>query len=394
MRICHVVYAHYPADPRVRREVDALRDAGHQVDVIALRDGAEAASEDLHGVRVHRLPWDARRGGRGRYLFQYAVFFLISSVTLLRLHLERRFQVVHVHSLPDFQVFCALPLRLLGVAVILDLHEGLPEIVAARFALGRDSPLVRIARLAERLSARSASRVVTVNDTLRDIFLARVRPRTSITVIMNSSDHSSFGGADAQALRIRLGLDARPTVVYVGGINRERDLATLLRAVKLLRDRFPFRVVIAGPPEPAYLAALRSLADTLGLTDSVMFLPPIPHDQVLAHLALSDLGVLSYENNPLTQVAIPTKAFEYAAVGKPMAIADLRALRDLFRGAAEFFRPGESADLAAAMERILLDPGRASEFVSRAKDVLANCSWDTMRGRLLGLYDELGGETT
>ena len=36
-------------------------------------------------------------------------------------------------SLPDFLVFAALPLKLAGVPVLLDLHEAMPEFFASRF---------------------------------------------------------------------------------------------------------------------------------------------------------------------------------------------------------------------------------------------------------------------
>ena len=47
MRICHVAYAYFPADPRVRREVDALRGAGYDVEVICLRGESEAGVETV-----------------------------------------------------------------------------------------------------------------------------------------------------------------------------------------------------------------------------------------------------------------------------------------------------------------------------------------------------------
>src|SRR5207249_3467056 len=124
----------------------------------------------------------------------------------------------------------------------------------------------------------------------------------------------------------QLGLKEGPTIVYVGGINAERDLATLLRAVSLLRGRTEIQVVIAGHGDPEYVESLKALASALPISDRVIFLPRIPQEQVLSYLALASLGVICYQENPLTEIAIPTKAFEYAAAGKPLAIARLRAL--------------------------------------------------------------------
>lgn len=388
MRICHVVYAYFPADPRVRREVDSLRSVGHEIDVVCLREEGEAAEETAHGTHIVRVPLRARRGGRIRYVFQYVLFFLFSSVELFRLHRRKGFQAVHVHSLPDFQIFCALPLKLRGVQAILDLHESLPEIVEARLRIKARSLLVRLARVAERLSVGFADQVITVNDAIKALVSERSR-RDDIIVVMNSPDALTLSPGNSEALSRRLGLNSDPTLVYVGGINPERDLETLLRAVSLLRTRLPIQVVIAGYGDPNYLASIRDFASKLPFPNPVHFLPRVPQDEVLTYLTLSSLGVVSYEDNALTHLAIPTKVFEYAAAGKPMAIARLRALEALFENAAEFFHPGNAEELASAIERILVNKTRSNQFVARAREVLARSSWTLMEARLLAVYHRI-----
>jgi len=391
MRAVHVVYAYFPADPRVRREVDALQAAGHEVDVVCLRAEGESPSESVRGTRVTRVPLTARRGGRLRYAFQYGIFFLLSAILISILHRRRRFDVVHIHSLPDFQVFCSLPLKLRGVRVILDLHEALPEIVAARFRTNDRAPLVRLATLAERASVLFADHVITVNDVIGKLLVDRAGRGANVTVVMNSPDHSVVRLGDASSLKRRLGLNSDVIIVYVGGINPERDLPTLIRAVADLRSRHSIQTVIAGYGDPEYIDSLKRLTRTLQLSDSVVFLPRIPQEEVLTYLALSSFGVISYEDSPLTQVAIPTKVFEYAAVGKPLAVARLHALAELFDGAAEFFRAGDASDLAAAIERLLQDQRHADRLVERASAVLARCSWDIMKERLLSVYERIEG---
>lgn len=391
MRICHLAYAYFPADPRVRREVDALRAAGHEVDVICLRGEDEVGVELIGGMRITRIPLRARRGGRLCYAFQYAGFFALSSLELLRHHRRRPLQIVHVHSLPDFQVFSALPLKLRGVRVILDLHEALPEMVAARFRPGIGRVLVRLARVAERFSVLFADQVITVNDTIRQLVVQRAHPRHDAVVVMNSPDLGVLRVGDVNALRRHLGLDSDPTIVYVGGINPERDLTTLLRAVSLLHDRQPIQVVIAGYGDAQYVRSLRESAAKLPSSHPTLFLPRIPQEEVLTYLTLSTLGVISYQESPLTEVAIPTKVFEYAAAKKPMAMVRLRALAELFGDAAEFFRAGDERDLASAIERILTDPSRAEQLADNAQKILQKCSWEIMQRRLLSTYERLGG---
>ena len=40
-KICMVAYTYYERDPRVRRDAEALIEAGYAVDVVALRDDTQ-----------------------------------------------------------------------------------------------------------------------------------------------------------------------------------------------------------------------------------------------------------------------------------------------------------------------------------------------------------------
>ncbi len=129
-----IVHSYYDEDPRVRREAEALVAAGHDVDVFALRRPTDDAEGTLSGVRLRRHDVQRHQGaGVGVYLREYLSFLVRSSWSLIREHRRRRYGLVQVHSLPDFLAFAALPLRLTGVPLLLDLHEAMPEFFRSRF---------------------------------------------------------------------------------------------------------------------------------------------------------------------------------------------------------------------------------------------------------------------
>jgi len=176
--VCHVVYAKFPADPRVRREVRTLESVGFTVDVLCLRSDVEDRAEVMPGVRVRRLPLGPRRGSRLRYAYQYVTFFLLVSVNLVVAHAFRRYRIIHVHSLPDFLILAAVPCRALGARLVLDLHESMPEIYRAFPQVWR---LVR--RAFERAGAARFLCVCKPNDyskpdDRRDIGVSRCAKRT------------------------------------------------------------------------------------------------------------------------------------------------------------------------------------------------------------------------
>jgi glycosyltransferase involved in cell wall biosynthesis len=149
---------------------------GHELHVIAMRDVGERAQEAVKGVQVHRFPFSVVRGSRRRYVFQYAIFLLGATAMLLWLHLRQRFDVIHVHSLPDFQVFSAILKKLSGARIVHDPHEAMPELLAARFHLAVNSLSVSIIKAVELISCLVADHVIVVNESMKERLVAKGIP--------------------------------------------------------------------------------------------------------------------------------------------------------------------------------------------------------------------------
>lgn len=387
MRVCHVVYSYYPFDPRVRKETEALADAGYDVDVIAVRDEGELNVELVGPILVHRIPMSISRGGPVRYLFQYLLFFFLSSALLLRLYMKRRYRVIHVHSLPDFQVFCTLPERIFGAQVVLDLHEAFPEILAARLGRSMNDGLVLVAKGLEFFSCKYAVRVVVATQLRKKILARRGLPVFKSMVVMNSFDLPPAQLASDE-LRVRLGLEGRIVLVQAGGINPERDLGTLIDASARLAASRPLSLLLFGKGSEDYKNELRQIAVNTPELDFRIgeWMLPIA---AFAHVALTDVGVVTYVRNPLTEIAAPHKVFDYVAAGKPLVLADLPGLREVWEGAALFYQPSDPEDLAQRVTQVLEMPELAQQLRSRASRILESCRWELSRAALVSMYQEL-----
>ena len=121
---------------------------------------------------MRRLAVQRHQGaGLGTYLREYLSFLVRSGWAAVKLHRRHRFGLVQIHSLPDFLVFAALPLRLVGVPVLLDLHEAMPEFFVTRFPRSANPLSHRLLLLQERLSIAFATHVLTVNEAFGDRLL-------------------------------------------------------------------------------------------------------------------------------------------------------------------------------------------------------------------------------
>src|SRR5262245_54206694 len=135
--ILMAAYTNYRRDPRVKREAEALVEAGHRVVFLASRQPDQPNREEIAGVEVIKVPTlNADRTSMLFYMLDYALFFLWIMLHLFRHPL--RYGLVHVNNMPDFLVLATWLPRLLGRPVIHDVHDLMPELYLEKFGAGDD----------------------------------------------------------------------------------------------------------------------------------------------------------------------------------------------------------------------------------------------------------------
>src|ERR1700730_18240309 len=148
MTTCMVTYSFYEGDTRVMRYAETLAGRGDRVDVIALRRNGQSRKEVVHGVNVYRVQRrSSNDSARGSYLAGILLFCCRAMFLLMRRHVRARYQLIHVHSVPDFLVFAAWFPKLTGTKIILDIHDLLPEFYASKYSANHNSVAVKLLRL-------------------------------------------------------------------------------------------------------------------------------------------------------------------------------------------------------------------------------------------------------
>jgi glycosyltransferase involved in cell wall biosynthesis len=392
--IAFVTHSYYEEDPRVRREAEALVWAGREVDVFALRRPGDPPDGEVDGVIVRRLDVQRHQGaGLGTYLREYLSFFARAGWALARSHRRRRYGLVQVHTLPDFLVFAAAPLRLVGVPVLLDLHEAMPEFFRSRFP-GAAHPLAhRLLLVQEHLSIGAATAVVTVNDALRDRLAALGVPAAKLNVVPNSPALARFDPSAHPARPFRA--DGTLRLVYAGAVTPTYELDVALHAVaSIVRDRPDVPVVLDVYGRGDSADGLRALADELELGERVVFHGRIPLEAVPAAIAAADVGLAPTRRDAFTDVSLSTKIYEYAAMGRPVVASRLPLVERAFPAGSVFvYEPGDPAALAAAILAIADDDARREAAIAGAAEVVQRAAWEVVRSDYLALVERLARGT-
>jgi len=385
-----LTHSYYEEDPRVRREAEALVAAGRPVDVFALRQPGDSADGLVAGVRVRRLDVQRHQGaGLATYLREYIGFFVRAAWALARAHRGRHYALVQVHTLPDFLVFAALPLRLAGVPVLLDLHEAMPEFFRSRFPRASNPVVHRALLLQERLSIAAATHVQTVNDALagrlRNLGVAPDR----VSVVPNSPSLARFNPTRFPARGFAE--DGVVRLVYAGAVTPTYELDVLLMALARLRLLRPALSVTLdiygrGDSEPG----LRVAAAELGVVDRLVFHGRIPLEAVPAAIAAADIGLAPTRRDAFTDISLSTKIFEYGALGKPAICSRLPMVERTFGpGTVWTYTPGDVDHLAATILSVVDDAPARQAGVRRAGDQIAELAWERESPVYVDLVDRL-----
>lgn len=153
-----------------------------------------------------------------------------------------------------------------------------------------------------------------------------------IDVVHPGVDLELFTPGDRAAARAALGLaDDEQVLAFVGRIQPLKAPDVLLRAAARLTDRFSaLRVLVAGGPSGSGLAAPESLirlAEELGISAHVTFLPPQPRDRLVDVYRAADLVAVPSYSESFGLVAIEAQACGIPVVaaavgGLPVAVRD------------------------------------------------------------------------
>lgn len=381
-----VVENHWP-DIRVERQVRALRSRGYEVDVICEEGaghGPGITRED--GVTVHRLAV-RRRGGAGllTQLAEYLTFFVRATLRLASLHRARRFDSVQAHNVPDFLVFAAALPKLTGAAVILDLHDLMPEFFASRFRKPMSSLMVRVLRVQESLAIRFADHAFTVSELWRHTLVERGAPADRVSVVMNLPDPELFGTPPERGAPH----EGPIRILYHGTFARRSGVDLLLGAVASLSGDVPVHLTLHGEGE--MLPQLRTRSRELGLDEVVAFSTTrLPTRELPRLIASADIGVVPYRNDLFTDGILPTKLMEYAYFGVPSVVSRSSAVEHYFGSdAVEYCEPGDEESLRQALERLARDRDRREELGRRIRQFATTYRWEDEAVRYCAVVESL-----
>jgi glycosyltransferase involved in cell wall biosynthesis len=330
---------------------------GHEVTVVTMGDGEPAERPCLVEVVSRRLPFPLRYG---------AVAFLGGRAA-------RRSDVVYASATYTAAAVAAKPS---GCPLVVKLVSDPAYERAQRYGLFGGS-------LEEFQAAKSFP--VSILKSLRTASLGAAR-----TIVVPSAYLAEIAaGWGLSRERIHVLTNPAPpprrvepeqlqpgTFVFVGRLTRQKALRTALGAIALVPAA---RLVLIGDgPERADL-------ENTGI-ERAEFRGAVCRDEALRTVAGAEAALLSsdWEN-------LPHSAVEALSVGVPVVATAVGGVPEVVRDGENglLVPPGRPAELAAAMRRILEEPGLRKRLAAAARPSVEAISSEAIYGRLEALLQEV-----
>jgi glycosyltransferase involved in cell wall biosynthesis len=287
-RICMLTHSDFLSDARVSRYAEALAQRGDHVDVLALRRSPELPARETFGnIDLFRLQprYSKTEKSRLSHLLPVVRFLVTCSFWLLRQHKRRRYDLLHIHNVPDFLVFAGWYPKLKGAKIILDIHDMVPEFYASKFGAHSRSLGTCLLKAIERVSASFADHVIISNHLWHTTYVSRNHLNGKCSVFINNVDSRVF------CPRPRTRSDGKIIVLFPGGLQWHQGLDIAIRAFRKVSTQLPnaeFHIYGDGNMKNNLL----ELTKELELTDAVRFFNPLSVRQVAEIMANADLGVV------------------------------------------------------------------------------------------------------
>ena len=132
--VCMVAYSIYNYDSRLRRESEALVRQGYEVNFFTLAERKKPRKYVMNGVRINEIKINKYSGDSNlEYFLSYMKFFIYSLLACSKLFIRTRFDVIHIHNMPNFLVFTGVLPKLFGKKLILDIHDTMIETYEGKF---------------------------------------------------------------------------------------------------------------------------------------------------------------------------------------------------------------------------------------------------------------------
>ena len=291
-------------DQRVQRECNTLRKIGYEVLLIGRKSDRKFLLNELpyETIRFYNL---FSRGPQMYLMFNLQLFFYL---------LFSKADILWANDLdtllPNYTIA-----RLKKMKLVYDSHEYFTESVYKKSSR-------KVWQRLENYLFPRLKNVITVNDSIKKVYEDRFG--IPVTVIRNVPYQQRNKENDKN---IVLPKDKKILIIQGMGLNENRGAEEAVEMMQFLPGNFILYFIGSG----TILNKLKQRVSELGLETKIIFVDPLPYEQMLEYTRQSFLGLIfeKIETSDEHRFSLPNKFFDYLHAGIPVLSSDAPEIKKI-----------------------------------------------------------------
>lgn len=342
------------------------------MDIVSVKTENMSHIDRLGEARVFRVPV-----GEGNPLEQRAVF----DRAVTRQLESERYDIVHVRG-PFEGVIAAERKKRQGFRLVYEVATFPDE------ALGAE--VEKLWAEVHHRCLEAADLVLVPTESARRA-VAEVLPADRVAVLPPGVDVGTYDWRAPTAAKV-------PRLLYLGSFTADRDLATVLSAIKEVRAARPVRLLIAGEPDRERRARIKRLVDAFDLAGVVDVRGEPPASALPLVIGAATVCLAPALSGPRFQSLgdLPQPLLEYMACHRPVIAAGVPGVGEVLRDEQEglLYPPGDEEALAASILDMLSNEKLAKRAQENAyRRVREQFSLGARSRRVTEIYEKLAPGT-
>ena len=320
--------SHFPDDERIyHKEIKAILEEGYFVKYFTFAESII----DMNDKNIVHINYNKLKNSLKNYLM------LVEGELM-----NDPPKIIHIHEPELFPLAIKLKKRF-NTKIIYDVHEDYPSMIDTFSRL--NNPLRNIKIRYWKLKERHFLKYVD------EIFIASPGVTNSgfvdqgfKPILLENYPLKKF------IKKIKINSKKKNSLIYHGNIAPERGISELVKSLSIVTKEVPdiCLSIYGGFRNRSYRKELFKLVSSLNLESHITFNRHIEHEDIWAHLRENLVGIIPFNDNPLTRVNTPTKLFEYMAAGCHIISSSLPPVKK-YDAKINFFPPGDIRSLASSI---------------------------------------------
>jgi len=327
-------------------------------------------------------------------LLLQSMYLLHLTIQVLCLVLIKKIDLMHAHNPPDLAGLASLVVsKITHVPYVFEIHDRSPEFFCDEMGLTEASVVFRLMKTIEYQVVVNSKGVITVNERTADYFSQYGGP-TPVTIYTGTKINRN--DIIKKPLEKRRGHER--IILYQGTLNMAiigkpafYDLELPIKAMPYIIENFEDAILVyvgEGSGRPR----LEKRSKLMGLDSKIFFTGLVSRGQLFEWIRKAEVVLIPFGDNPNCHTTVPSKLYEYMALGKPIVAPRLPGLSEIL----DHERNGllytvNSIDaFSECVQRLLDDSELAKKIASNAQqDFISKFSQEKNWPKLISLYNSI-----